>query len=470
MDSSPIQPSASTPVVVELHKEDQQATGGPTSLGVTSEDGAHPQLSSGMSAFIHIKPVYSTSTIIHSESASEHDVSASSKVEADFGLSTPKDSIPQTTGKDEGSNKLSLDNIFVGTNPHVLVEKMKYTSEGLETVLTPPTIGKGANNVAKEIEEEFNTSPDLSNSNDTLKGIKLEDLSKLVQDAGVEFMNLDSPNDNEPIIVQDDSDEEVHAKKVQTEEPKETADALAPHPASQNSIQIQELTNQVKFPLFRLRSRPWMLFQVFSLSPPNSSPQYEGELIKKDKGKKVMSSKDAEEEDPLDKLNDLAKKKRKNADDIYDYFRENKSLKSSVQYEDHRAGTMLNEPVLCMIIFNSYHRQDFVSIEDFGDFLNEMLEISQMKCCRLYKKFSSDFIKLMYSQEYYAGQGSGYGNQDNYQSQDYSMCHGLAHGSAHGSALVDDDSPVKEMSPVKSKKPSKHASMAKKNDTKEPPK
>ncbi|GKD88836.1 hypothetical protein Tco_1364343 [Tanacetum coccineum] len=40
-------------------------------------------------------------------------------------------------------------------------------------------------------------------------------------------------------------------------------------------------------------------------------------------------------QDPLDKLNDLTNKKRKHADDIYDYFKENKRLKSSVQYEDH---------------------------------------------------------------------------------------------------------------------------------------
>ncbi|GKB91274.1 hypothetical protein Tco_0963546, partial [Tanacetum coccineum] len=59
-----------------------------------------------------------------------------------------------------------------------------------------------------------------------------------------------------------------------------------------------------------------------------------------------------------------------------------------------------------------------------------------------------DFEQLMYSQDYYAGQGLGYGNQDNYPSQDYSM----GHGSGHGSAPVDDDSP------------------AKKNDNKEPPK
>ncbi|GKD28786.1 hypothetical protein Tco_1239564 [Tanacetum coccineum] len=52
------------------------------------------------------------------------------------------------------------------------------------------------------------------------------------------------------------------------------------------------------------------------------------------------------DQDPLDRLNDLANKKRKHADDIHDFFRANKMLKSSVQYKDHPAGTVLNEPVL----------------------------------------------------------------------------------------------------------------------------
>ncbi|GJX77384.1 hypothetical protein Tco_0324195 [Tanacetum coccineum] len=52
------------------------------------------------------------------------------------------------------------------------------------------------------------------------------------------------------------------------------------------------------------------------------------------------------EVDPLDKLNDLANKKRKHADDIHDYCKANKRLKSSVQYEDHLPGTVLNELVL----------------------------------------------------------------------------------------------------------------------------
>ncbi|GJZ14618.1 hypothetical protein Tco_0550295 [Tanacetum coccineum] len=52
------------------------------------------------------------------------------------------------------------------------------------------------------------------------------------------------------------------------------------------------------------------------------------------------------EQDPLDRLNDLANKKRKHADDIHDFFRANKRLKSSVQYKDHPAGIVLNEYVL----------------------------------------------------------------------------------------------------------------------------
>nr|GEV60202.1 hypothetical protein [Tanacetum cinerariifolium] len=52
------------------------------------------------------------------------------------------------------------------------------------------------------------------------------------------------------------------------------------------------------------------------------------------------------EQDPLNKLNDLANKKRKHTNDIHDYFKANKRLKSSVQYEDHLPGTVLNEHIL----------------------------------------------------------------------------------------------------------------------------
>nr|GEW46259.1 hypothetical protein [Tanacetum cinerariifolium] len=45
-DLKPSQPSVSTPIDTGIHKEDQQTTGGPTSLGVTSEERAYPRLSS----------------------------------------------------------------------------------------------------------------------------------------------------------------------------------------------------------------------------------------------------------------------------------------------------------------------------------------------------------------------------------------------------------------------------------------
>ncbi|GJX41902.1 hypothetical protein Tco_0256892 [Tanacetum coccineum] len=91
------------------------------------------------------------------------------------------------------------------------------------------------------------------------------------------------------------------------------------------------------------------------------------------------------EQDPLDRLNDPTNKKRKHADDIHDFFRANKRLKSPVQYKDHPAGTVLNEPVLGMILFNSYHRQDFVTIEDFRDFSNTMLYTVQEIFFRLHQ-------------------------------------------------------------------------------------
>ncbi|GKA41217.1 putative reverse transcriptase domain-containing protein [Tanacetum coccineum] len=52
MDSNPSQPPVSTPVDPGMHKEDQQATGGPTSLGVTSEERANPQLSSNTDPYV----------------------------------------------------------------------------------------------------------------------------------------------------------------------------------------------------------------------------------------------------------------------------------------------------------------------------------------------------------------------------------------------------------------------------------
>nr|GEV77101.1 hypothetical protein [Tanacetum cinerariifolium] len=171
MDSNPSQPSTSTLVVAELYKEDQQATGSLTSLGVTNEERAHPQLNSGMSASIYTKPIYSASTIIHSESASEHNVSAKSKAEVDSGLSAPKDSISQTT------------------------EKTKSTSEWLETVESVQAKIKTLNalpSLLNRVTEALNKFSQVIESTSTKAGDKGEHIKK---DKGKKAMSLKDGNE-----------------------------------------------------------------------------------------------------------------------------------------------------------------------------------------------------------------------------------------------------------------------------------
>ncbi|GJS02393.1 reverse transcriptase domain-containing protein [Tanacetum coccineum] len=116
MDSNPSQTSASTLVVAEMHKEDQQATGSPTSLGVTSEARVNPQLSSCMSVFNLNEPIYLASFIIHSESTLGDDASAVSTAEADPGKSAPI--IPADNVPAGRSSSIPADYVSAG---HVLV-------------------------------------------------------------------------------------------------------------------------------------------------------------------------------------------------------------------------------------------------------------------------------------------------------------------------------------------------------------
>ncbi|GKB59049.1 hypothetical protein Tco_0915235 [Tanacetum coccineum] len=146
--------------------------------------------------------------------------------------------------------------MFVGTNPSVLLDKTKSTGDGLKTAHAKIGTNLESSKTEKESkadedvtfwDDEFNTSSDFFSSDDTKKEIKLKDLYKLVQDARTDFMDLDLPEDDEPIIVQDDSNEEVHTENVHTKEPKETADASAPHPPSLSSLPTEEKEIPSKF-------------------------------------------------------------------------------------------------------------------------------------------------------------------------------------------------------------------------------
>ncbi|GKC57910.1 hypothetical protein Tco_1085508 [Tanacetum coccineum] len=162
-------PSPSTPVVGEMHKEAQQVAGGPTSLRATSEEGAHPQLSSSMSAFIIIEPVYSASFI------------CTLSLHQDMMLQQ----IPQL--------KLILE---------YLLQRIPYLKNRVWMKEPKPThlitYLQGAN---KE-----------SRADDISLKVKLEDLSDILKDTRSAFFTPDSPPD-EPIIVSDESEEEEEVAK-----------------------------------------------------------------------------------------------------------------------------------------------------------------------------------------------------------------------------------------------------------------
>ncbi|GKD79580.1 hypothetical protein Tco_1342201, partial [Tanacetum coccineum] len=206
MDSNPSRPSVSTPIDTEMHKEDQQVTSGPTSLGVTIEERAHPQLSSGMSAINLNKPIFSASFIIYSESTSGHDVSADFTAEADPKLSAPNDSIPPQQGMDDGTKNTSYDHIFAEASTAIHGDKEEASSI-----------------------------------------IKLEDLAKLVSQRHPSFKDLDLLEDD-PVIIVDESDEdepnaETKDTSLELEKNKDEAEAalLKAQPSFPNMEQLNEL-------------------------------------------------------------------------------------------------------------------------------------------------------------------------------------------------------------------------------------
>ncbi|GJY94427.1 hypothetical protein Tco_0510788 [Tanacetum coccineum] len=124
------------------------------------------------------------------------DASADSTAEADPRKSTPIDSLPPQQGRDEGTKNYSLKHIFV---------------------------------------------------DEASKTIKLVDLAKLVSNVKVDFMNLDSLEDDLVIILEEsEGEDEVDKDKgIHFTLNVETEDTSASKPPSPISIQLQELTNQV---------------------------------------------------------------------------------------------------------------------------------------------------------------------------------------------------------------------------------
>nr|GEX41656.1 retrovirus-related Pol polyprotein from transposon TNT 1-94 [Tanacetum cinerariifolium] len=107
------------------------------------------------------------------------------------------------SGEIKAKGTLKMVFFLLGANPSVFVDKTKFARDGLKTSHTITGSNKDNNNAKKEAsfdQDEFNTSLGFSSFHDATKEIKLEDLSKLVKDMDVDFIDLDSLDDDGPIM------------------------------------------------------------------------------------------------------------------------------------------------------------------------------------------------------------------------------------------------------------------------------
>ncbi|GJV97030.1 hypothetical protein Tco_1548607 [Tanacetum coccineum] len=349
----------------------------------TSEDGANPQLSSGMSAFTHIRLIFLASFIIHSESALGCDASADSTAEADPGKSAPNDSLPPQQGMDEGTKNYSLDHAFATDfmdldspedDPIIIVDE----SKGDYEVDKDEGIHSTSNVETKNASSSKPLSLSLQKRSSQPEGEQTK------EDKGKKAMS--SKDNKEESTESDYDDENTSVVGSLADSSKKKKLRKFDYVTKSGDLVSKYYNAKLQYDKYydkmlnrRAKSRITNC-DVLTRKGPITLKVYRedgtSEIIPDFKAIDLHLG-ECREVDPLDKLNDLTNKKRKHADDIHDYFRANKRLKSSVQYEDHPTRTVLNEPVLGMIMFNSYHRQDFVTIEDFRDFPNEMLRTVQ---------------------------------------------------------------------------------------------
>ncbi|GJY81336.1 hypothetical protein Tco_0494087, partial [Tanacetum coccineum] len=98
--------------------------------------------------------------------------------------------------------------------------------------------------------------------------------------------------------------------------------------------------------------------------------------------------------DHVDRLDDLANKKRKHVDDIHDFFRANKRLKSLVQYEDHPVGIVLNELILGLYD----HARTFSSLLLAEIDKRNLNSLKQMRVIEQLRQYNFESLKFLQRQ------------------------------------------------------------------------
>nr|GEW11465.1 hypothetical protein [Tanacetum cinerariifolium] len=318
MDSNPSQPPVFTPVDTRMHKEDQQATRGPTSLGVISEARANPRLNS------------------------RNDALAASTAEPDPGNSAPSDFVPQK------QDSAKDDPVIVVTDSDededdesqqykLELEKNKADAEAalLKAQASFPNVEQLKELLVKSLKTVFSN---ILSAHDIIISlpIKLKDLLSKFNDLPKEGEHIKKDKGKKALSLEE-------AMKESTE-------------SDSNDDETHLLGSIVKSSrIKKVKKFDFVIKDGKHIHLTEEQINQQKKIKEKAKAKAAKRESEVRKEelidllglkDPLNKLNDLANKKRKHADDIHDYFKANKRLKSPVQYEDHLPSTVLNEPVL----------------------------------------------------------------------------------------------------------------------------
>nr|GEV22354.1 hypothetical protein [Tanacetum cinerariifolium] len=325
-----------------------------------SKGGSNPPFSS-VDSTSHQEAVFLASTIIHSKSTSGRNALIDSTAKADPGKSDPKDLLFQQQCNDEGTKNFSIDHVIACTNLSVLVDKTQYAGDGLGT---PPPSPKSikiqelisqvlllqTQNIKLEKEKDV-VEAEIALSSAQPLFLNVQQLTKLLVDAR-ENTKLDLPAGLLALLEQ--TTPQTKGEQVKDKGKKAMSrEEVTKEESKSNSYNEIKLTGSL---VKTAKQKPLKNFTY--INEKGETFQMTHEEIKNQKGIKHAVKADA--------AKSKIKKGKKYLINMLGH-----SVVDKV-YKD-KAGTVLNEPTLGMILFNSKQRQDFISIKDFKELNNDML-------------------------------------------------------------------------------------------------
>ncbi|GJR87454.1 hypothetical protein Tco_0211465 [Tanacetum coccineum] len=342
MDKSPSHPSPSTPMVGEMHKETQQAAGGLTSLGATSEEGSHLQLCSGTKPSVLVDQTKSAGDglkTVHTDSGTNKesradDISKKIKLEdlsnllkdtrsVFFTPDSPQDEPIIVSDESEEEEEFAKDK-DTHASSHDVPEDT--------SIPHPPSLKSAQIQelMAHELSMEFQALLVLVSS--VQKQLKtLDSLSSL--------LNKDVPSAGQATASPAEGEKNT-TKDAQTNLQNELVDLLGIDvgPISQKvyredgtiegiaNLKVSDLHlaewREVVQACPDRKEKGWKTIYGLIKTRMEYLDQTEREL-------KVDFNKPLKEQDPLNELNELANKKRKRSSDLKDHSRSTKKHKSS---------------------------------------------------------------------------------------------------------------------------------------------